>query len=120
MVKSFVLEGSSTETALIRMAIHAGVDIAELRKQYPLLKTNYRSESRLFMGTLHRAENHQVLVALKGSPLEVLEMCDRHIKGNEELPLTEEDRSRIETENEHMAGEALRVPRVRPFHRPRR
>ncbi len=106
--EELLLEGSSTETALIRMAIQAGVDIAELRKQYPLLKTNYRSESRLFMETLHRAEDHQILVAFKGSPLEVLEMCDRHIQGNEELFLTEEDRNRIETENERMAGEALR------------
>ena len=110
--EELILQGSSTETALIRMAMETGVDIAGLRRQYPLLKTNYRSESRHFMETVHRTEDHQILVAFKGSPLEVLEMCERHIKGGEGLPLTDEDRNLIESENERMAGEALRVPRV--------
>jgi P-type Ca2+ transporter type 2C len=46
---------------------------------------------------------------LKGSPLEVLAMCHWYIKDGVQIPLTAEDRLRIEGENERMAGSALRV-----------
>jgi Cation transport ATPase (P-type) len=42
-----VLKGSSTESALLRMAIGAGVDIMQLRAQYPLLQTNQRANSAI-------------------------------------------------------------------------
>ena len=104
-----ILRGSSTENALLQLAMATGVDIPGLRRQYPLLRANYRSENRHFMGTIHGTEDGTILVAFKGSPLEVLDMCAYHLKGGARLPLSEEDRSRIEAENEHMAGEALRV-----------
>jgi len=46
---------------------------------------------------------------VKGSPPEVLAMCPWYIKDGVQMSLTEEDRLRIETENERMAGSALRV-----------
>ena len=49
----YVLRGTSTEGALVHLAILVGLDIADLRRRYPLLRTNHRSENRLFMGTLH-------------------------------------------------------------------
>ena len=49
------------------------------------------------------------LFALKGNPLEVLALCSWHLQDGRKLPLTEEDRQRIEAENEEMAGQALRV-----------
>jgi hypothetical protein len=42
----YVLTGSFTESALLHMAISAGVDIIQLRAQYPLLQINYRAEQR--------------------------------------------------------------------------
>jgi Ca2+-transporting ATPase len=107
--EQFVLNGSPTENALIHLAISASMDIVRLREQYPLLKTNYRSENRLFMGTLHESGDGKNLIALKGSPLEVLSMCEWHMKDGAVLPLTEDDRFRIEVENEQMAGDGLRV-----------
>jgi P-type Ca2+ transporter type 2C len=103
------VKGSPTENALIHLAFHASVEVIELRRQYPLLRTNYRAENRQFMGTLHTNGNQGQLVAIKGSPNEVLAMCDRHLQDGAELPLTEEDRYQIELENEHMAGDSLRV-----------
>ncbi len=108
----YVLHGSPTEIALINLALQAGMDAHRLREKHPLLKVNYRSESRLFMGTLHEfddAGRRRLLIAMKGSPVEVLAMCDSHIPGGEELPLTEDDRRLIERENERMAADALRV-----------
>jgi P-type Ca2+ transporter type 2C len=105
----YVLDGSATEKALVHLAIDASVDIIGLRNQCPLIKTNYRSENRQFMGTLHDRHDHGCFIAIKGSPNEVLAMCDKHIRDGEAIPLVEEDRVRIEEENESMAGDALRV-----------
>jgi P-type Ca2+ transporter type 2C len=105
----YVLEGSPTENALIHLAIHASVEVIQLREQYPLLQTNYRSENRQFMGTLHENGDRRRFIALKGSPNEVLAMCDRQIKDGGDVSLTEQDRDQIELENERMAGDALRV-----------
>ncbi len=108
----YVLHGSPTEIALVNLAIQAGVDAQQLRKEHPLLKLNYRSESRLFMGSLHEFEDdgrRRYLIAMKGSPVDVLAMCDSHILGGGELVLSEDDRTLIERENERMSADALRV-----------
>jgi Ca2+-transporting ATPase len=105
----YVLRGSSTENALIHMAVHAGVDGLALRRRFPLLQVTHRSENRNFMMTVHEFLSEGRLTAVKGSPIEVLAMCRWHIKDGKVETLNEEDRLSIETENERMAGEALRV-----------
>lgn len=105
----YKLHGTATEAALVHLALKAGIDVAALRQQYPVLRINYRSENRQFMGTLHDEPAGGTLVAIKGSPLEVLSMCTVHLKDNQLLPLTDEDRGEIEAENERMAGLAQRV-----------
>jgi Ca2+-transporting ATPase len=112
---SYVLRGSPTENALIYMAIDTGVDVLGLRAKFPLLKINHRSEERNYMSTLHGLPNGGKIIAVKGSPTEVLSMCTGHLKNGASLPLTEEDRDKIQTENERMAGEALRVLGVAYF-----
>lgn len=107
--EGFKLKGSSTESALIHMTALLGNDLIALRKQYPLIKTTHRTEDRHFMATLHATAEGKRLLAVKGSPLEVLAMCDTYIKDGEELPLTEEIRGVFEHQNERMAGRALRV-----------
>jgi Ca2+-transporting ATPase len=103
------LRGSSTENALVQLAIIAGVDPTALRKRHPLLNLNYRTESRHFMFTCHAVENSEVLFAVKGSPPEVLALCTRQMKNNVITELTGTDRHQIDLENEQMAGRALRV-----------
>ncbi len=105
----YLLHGTSTENALIQAAIAADLDVVRLRKQNRLLKVNHRSEDRHFMGTLHEGPAGDNLFSLKGSPLEVLSMCEWYLQAGQRLPLTEETRLGIETENERMAGNALRV-----------
>ena len=110
-----VVNGSPTENALIHAAISSGVDISTLREKFPLLKIQHRSENRNFMATIHGikvhgSENHHgKVIAVKGSPNEVLSMCGFHLKDGKKAPLTEDDRLNIEIENERMAGDALRV-----------
>jgi Ca2+-transporting ATPase len=94
---------------LVHLALQVGIDVPALRRQYPVVRLNYRSEHRLFMSTLHDEPAGGKFVAIKGSPMEVLSMCTDHIKDNRLLALTEDDRREIETENERMAGLAQRV-----------
>ncbi len=117
----YLLNGSSTENALVHLAITAGVDVLDVRRACPLARVVHRSEARNYMLTLHgplrgdafpSAIPHtepRGLIALKGSPLEVLSMCDYVIRDGMELPLTEEERFAIGLANERMAGESLRV-----------
>ncbi|MEJ2672878.1 MAG: HAD-IC family P-type ATPase [Deltaproteobacteria bacterium] len=104
-----VLSGSPTESTLIRLALQLGIDVAGLRRHYPLLHSNYRSENRPFMGSLHQNGETGPFLAIKGSPLEVLGLCTWELLNGEKVRLTEEARWNIEAANENMAGKAYRV-----------
>jgi len=106
---TYELKGSPTENALIHFAIRTGIDVKGLRRDHGLLKVNYRAENRLFMSTLHTSPAGGRMLAVKGSPSGVLELCRWQFRDGERIALTEAERIRIETENERMAGEALRV-----------
>jgi P-type Ca2+ transporter type 2C len=104
-----VLNGSPTESTLVSLALQLGIDVAELRRQYPMVTLNYRSENRPYMGSLHENGETGPFLAVKGSPLEVLGLCSRQLRNGERGPLTEADRWDIEEANERMAGKAYRV-----------
>lgn len=113
-VGEYFLKGSPTENSLIHMGFAAGVDILKLREKYPTIKINHRSENRNFMSTLHSIENSEeedfsFLLAVKGSPGEILGMCHWQMVEGEQVLLTEEDRKKIQFENERMSGQALRI-----------
>ncbi len=103
------LEGSATEQALVDMALHAGIDVVALREEFPNKRTRYRAEGRPFMSSLHSYKDGKHLLAVKGSPDAVLEMCDHQMKDGERIPITDEARAEILQENKRMAGAALRV-----------
>ncbi len=110
----YLLKGSPTENSLIHMGFAAGVDILKLREKYSTVRINHRSENRNFMSTLHSFEKSgeeasSLLLAVKGSPGEVLAMCQGQIREGEQIPLTEEDRQKIQFENERMSAQALRI-----------
>ncbi len=104
------ISGTATESALTGLVDNAGIDVKTLRKSAPLIRINHRSENQLFMSTLHRTStSDETIVLVKGSPLEILSRCDTWIIDGQEIPLTRDTRSDIETANEVMAGDALRV-----------
>jgi Ca2+-transporting ATPase len=102
------LSGSSTEVALVQLAIDAGLDPEALRARMPRLEVRERTDSRNRMSTLHGAGTARLL-AIKGSPAEVLGLCTRRLLDGELRPLTEDDRAAIIEQNDRMAGKALRV-----------
>jgi P-type Ca2+ transporter type 2C len=110
----YLLRGSPTENALLQMAISAGVDVLKLRDRYPVVKMNHRSENRNFMSTLHLhtdpdAAERRRLLAVKGNPVEVLAICRYRLNAGQIVPLTEDERLKIQIENERLSGQALRV-----------
>lgn len=102
------LHGSPTENALVQLALDAGVDVRAVRARYPRRAIHYRSENRLYMRSQHDG-GAQELVALKGSPAEVLGQCAHYVDGGRRQPLDDERRQCILDQNAHMAGDALRV-----------
>ncbi|MDZ8235582.1 MAG: HAD-IC family P-type ATPase [Nostoc sp. ChiQUE01a] len=105
----YIVTGSATENALIYMAISAGVDAIALREKYLLLQTNLRSENRNIMSTIHQTPDGNQLIAVKGSPGEIVQICQKWVKNGQIVPLSEEERQAIQIENDRMAGKALRV-----------
>lgn len=102
-------EGSSTEASLLRAAGHAGLDVASLRQARPRLAVSYRDETRLYMVSTHDLGGGKVLVAVKGSPGQVLNLCTARLVDGETKTLNQRDRQALMAENHDMAGEALRV-----------
>ncbi len=105
---SVAISGSPTETALVRMAANSGLDVQDLRRRYPLRTINQRTEQQNYMSTTHDAGDGRRLVAVKGSPAEVLALCDRIANGGFH-PLADAERRLVQAENDRMAGAALRV-----------
>lgn len=103
------VRGSATENALIYLAMAAEMDILELRAKHSLIKTYPRTEDRNLMTTVHEDEGESLLLAVKGSPEELLQICTSQLKNGEVISLTDEDKQALELENERMAGKALRV-----------
>jgi Ca2+-transporting ATPase len=102
-------EGSSTEVALVRLAAEAGLDVEALRARHPLLEMRLRTDGRARMSTVHATATSARLLAVKGSPSEVLALCTRQHADGHLVPLTPRDRAAITAQNDRMADRGLRV-----------
>lgn len=106
---AFLSSGSATENALVRLAEEAGIIASVLRQSFPLLHAELRAEGKNYMRTVHATPDGDHLIAVKGSPLDVLAMCTYLQSGSEVMELTDERRRQIGLENEQMALKQLRV-----------
>lgn len=103
------ITGSPTEQALLEAALAAGLDVRGLRSACPRLELRPRAEGRPLMSTLHQINAHGRLVAVKGSPTDVLTRCTHWVRDGGRVPLDDPTRQQILLANERMAGDALRV-----------
>jgi len=104
------LFGSSTEKALMQVALEAGIDIVGLQEDFRFAGLRLRSENRLYMSSLHSCPTENCrYIFTKGSPHEVLDLCDREMVNGRVIALTEDRRQEIHIENDRMAGRGLRV-----------
>ncbi|RJX27106.1 MAG: HAD family hydrolase, partial [Desulfurivibrio sp.] len=105
----FLVSGTPTENALTYLAINQGMNIQLLKDSFPLLKMYHRADNRNFMLSVHQMPAGARLIAVKGSPSEVLSFCSHYLLAGEISELSEEKRLHMQRENERMAGDALRV-----------
>jgi P-type Ca2+ transporter type 2C len=121
-----VVEGTPTEGALLVAAAKAGLDPTTLAREYPRIDRRDRGNGRRHMITVHRIPGHlgsgadrgrigaeaapAGLIALaKGSPEQIVELCDRIAHGEQVEPLDDETRARLIARNFEMGGRGLRV-----------
>ena len=101
--------GEPTENALVNYAAALGMPKTEL------LKTNQRvgeapfDSMRKLMTTIVRDEAGRLRQYTKGAPDELLRRCDYYWDGTQALPMTDEHRKKILSDNTAMASRALRV-----------
>ena len=104
-----LLDGSPTENALMELASNAGINISALRQQFPRTKIRYRAEDRPYMYTHHQLPGRERLVAVKGSPQQVLDLCQYYLKNGRRQKLTHRVQRKINAANDVMASDALRI-----------
>lgn len=104
------INGSSTENALIDLAVHAGLPVAKIQNRYSLLKTELRAEGRNYMRTVHaEPDSRRHLVAVKGSPIEVLNLCTYYQSGETIHEINDIVKADIARQNQRLAERQLRV-----------
>jgi Ca2+-transporting ATPase len=100
--------GSGTELALLHLAAAAGLDLNELHATLPRTGVQLRSEQRLYMVTAHQ-HGDASLLAVKGAPHQVLNLCAKVRSSGATRALSDADRAQIARQNDELAQEGLRV-----------
>jgi Ca2+-transporting ATPase len=102
-------EASPTERALLELADAGGVSGARVAAKHPRLETVYRSAERHYMATLHEGDRGGAMLAIKGSPAQVLELCGHEVRGGRRRKLTAARRATLTRLNGRWAARGLRV-----------
>jgi len=104
----YTIRGDTTEGALVVAAVKAGLDVEELREDYPRVNEVPFTSERKRMTTIHKTPDGRVHAYMKGAPEVVVERCDFIWDKGGPRPMTDEDRARVLKINEEMASRALR------------
>ena len=101
--------GDPTEAALIVAAEKAGLDRAELDRDYPRTReVPFDSETNR-MVTVHATADGRMIAYVKGAPATVLEASVSVLGGDGVVPMSPAALQRARTANDELAAEALRV-----------
>ncbi|MGN0399275.1 MAG: cation-translocating P-type ATPase [Blautia sp.] len=100
--------GDPTETALINQGDKLGRPAEVVRDKYPRCGEIPFDSDRKMMSTLHKLKEGPTMVT-KGAVDVLLERINSIQKNGEILPVTEEDRKEIETQNRKFSENGLRV-----------
>lgn len=101
--------GDPTEGALIVAAAKAGLEHAQLEKQYPRIDELPFTSERKRMTTIHSTSDGEQIAFLKGAPEIVLELSTHVLENGKEKKFTDAKRGEILDANEKLAADALRV-----------
>ncbi|MCC5877790.1 MAG: cation-transporting P-type ATPase [Candidatus Sumerlaeia bacterium] len=98
-------DGDPMEGALLTLGKKAGIDIAALRREHPVLDSIPFDSTKKYMATLHELDGGRVLL-LKGAPERVLDLCNHQLA---EDGLADIDRDGWDKRAESMAADGKRV-----------
>ena len=101
------ISGSSTEQALVRAAVRAGLDGVRLRGDHPTLALDERSPGVHYVVSLHARPGGGRVAFVKGAPEQVVALCDA--VGVDGRALCDGERGRVLAGNEALAAAGLRV-----------
>jgi Ca2+-transporting ATPase len=101
--------GDPTEVAMIDLGLKYGLEKVMLEGAAPRVAEVPFDSERKLMSTIHRQDQGDYLVAVKGGTDELLARSERILDGGVVRPITEADRENIRATNVSMAGDALRV-----------
>lgn len=100
--------GDPTETALINLGSKLGLEPEAVRAKYPRESENPFDSDRKLMSTKHTMEGIPTML-IKGAVDVLLDRMTQIQIGNEVRPMTDEDRKKIENQNQKFSREGLRV-----------
>lgn len=103
------VNGDPTEGALLVVGKKAGLDQSELLRSYSKEKEYPFDSARKMMTVLCRPSKGQLLAMVKGAPDVLLEKCSHYLQNGKVTRLTDVIRKQIQTQNNAMARQALRV-----------
>ena len=100
--------GDPTETALILLGERLGKPAAVFREKYPRISELPFDSDRKLMSTLHEIKGSTIMIT-KGAVDVLLDRMDFVDSKGEVHPMTQEDRERIERQNQKFSRNGLRV-----------
>ena len=101
--------GDPTEGALIVVAEKAGLDRDALLREFPRIREIPFDSVSKRMVTVHQTAEGAEVEFIKGSPGALIAASTNHIKDNNAVTMTAEDRKYWEGQNQSLASAALRV-----------
>lgn len=103
-----VVTGEPTEAALVGYAYSLGMSKNDLVAASPRIGEAPFDSGRKMMSTVHNTANG-IVQYTKGAPDVVVNLCENALINGEIVPMTDEIRKSISTDNKRMADKALRV-----------
>ena len=105
----WIVIGDPTEGSLHTLAMKAGVNIEDLKDQYPQIgEVPFTSELKR-MTTVHNTPESELHVYVKGALDIILERCNSILSNGNIRPITEEDRAHILELNVKYSSQQLRL-----------
>ena len=100
--------GEPTEAALVSYAISLGMHKGDLKADSPRIGEAPFDSGRKMMSTVHKTPDG-IIQYTKGAPDVVVDLCTHAFIDGKIVPMTDEIKATIASENKRMADKALRV-----------